>query len=285
MPRSVRRLAAALLPLLALAIACSEVTALPPGSRPFVPPPEYRLWWSMTEACSGLHGSFSSIDWYVVPGATDLPGTHGEYQGEWFVQGNRISLASSEQFDGSLVRHEMLHALLGVDGHPRHQFLDRCAGTVVCEEECIRDAFPFVGPPAGTPIVSASSLQIGVETQPTPTSATEYDGYFALTVTAHNPADHGVLVRLPPYGSGNLGVSFSYLMGTGAENGVGTFVVAYDPQALYFRAGETKHQIFDMRVGDEYEGDIEPGNYVAIGAFANYDGPSQGITIAPERVR
>ena len=236
-------------PLLGLALACNEVTALPPGSRPFVPPPEYRLWWSMTEACSGLHGSFSSVDWYVVPGTTELPGTHGEYQGEWFVQGNRISLASAQQFDGSLVRHEMLHSLLGVDGHPRNQFLDRCAGTVVCERECIRDASPFPDAPAATPIVPASSLEIGLELLPRPTSATAYDGYFGLIVTAHNPADHAVVVRLPPYGSGNLGVSFSYSMGSHADDGVGTFVVAYDPQALFFRPGETKHQIFDMRIG------------------------------------
>jgi hypothetical protein len=281
MARPTRRLALALWPILALALACNEVTALPPGSRLFVPPPEYRLWWNLTEACSGLHGSFSSVDWYVVPGTTDLPGTHGEYQGEWFAQGNRISLASAEQFNGSLVRHEMLHALLGVDGHPRSEFLDRCAGTVVCEDECIRDAFPFPDPPPGTPIVPASALEIGVEMQPTPTSATAYDGYFALIVTAHNPADHAVAVRLPPYGSDNLGVSFSYLMGSRADNGVGTFVVAYDRQALYFRAGETKHQIFDMRIGDEYEGNIHPGNYIASGAFADHDGAPQTITISP----
>lgn len=235
----------------------------------------------MTEACSGLHGSFSSIDWYVVPGTTTLPGTHGEYQGEWFVQGNRISLASAEQFDGSLVRHEMLHALLGVDGHPRSEFLDRCAGTVVCVEECMQDAGAFPDPPAETPIVPASSLQIGVELQPAPTSASEYDGYFALIVTARNPSDHAVLVRLPPYGDDNLGVSFSYLMGTNEHDGVGTFVLAYDPQALFFRPGETKRQIFDMRIGDEYEGDIEPGNYIAIGTFADHASAAQPITISP----
>ena len=281
MSRPFRRLTLALWPLLALALACEEVTALPPGSQSFVPPPEYRLWWSMTEACSGLHGSFSSVDWYVVPGTTELPGTHGEYQGEWFVQGNRISLASAEQFDGSLVRHEMLHALLGVDGHPRNEFLDRCAGTVVCVEECMHDAGAFPDAPAGTPIVSASTLQIGVELQPTPTSATEYDGYFALIVTAHNSADHAVIVRLPPYGDDNLGVSFSYLMGTDDQNGVGTFVLAYDPQAVFFRPGETKHQVFDMRIGNEYQGNIEPGNYIAFGAFANVKGAAQPITMSP----
>ncbi|HEV7702757.1 MAG TPA: hypothetical protein VGO46_00640 [Gemmatimonadaceae bacterium] len=281
MARPFRRLSVALWPLLALVFACDEITALPPGSQPFVPPPEYRLWWSMTEACSGLHGSFSSIDWYVVPGTTALPGTHGEYQGEWFVQGNRISLASAKEFDGSLVRHEMLHALLGVNGHPRSQFLDRCAGTVVCVEECMQDAGPFSGPPAGTPIVPASALQIGVELEPTHASAETDDGYFALVVSAHNPADHAVVAQLPRYGNDNLGVSFSYRMGTDDKDSVGTFVLAYDPQAVFFRPGETKHQVFDMRIGEEYEGNIEPGNYIAVGGFANHNSAALPITVSP----
>jgi hypothetical protein len=281
MARPTRRLILALWPLLALALACEEVTALPPGSQSFVPPPEYRLWWSMTEACSGLHGSFSSVDWYVVPGTTDLPGTHGEYQGEWFVQGNRISLASAEQFDGSLVRHEMLHALLGVDGHPRSEFLDRCAGTVVCVEECMEAAGPFTDPPAETPSVSASTLQVGVELEPDPTSAAAYDGYFGLVVTAHNPADHAVIVRLPPYGDDNLGVGFLYLLGTDTTNGVGTFALAYDKQVTFFRPGETKRQIFDLRIGQVHDGNLSPGNYLVVGSYGGHDGPYQSITLSP----
>jgi hypothetical protein len=281
MARPFRSLTVALWPLLALALACEEITALPPGSQSFVPPPEYRLWWTMTEACSGLHGSLSSVDWYVVPGTTELPGTHGEYQGEWFVQGNRISLASAEQYNGSLVRHEMLHALLGVDGHPRSEFLDRCAGTVVCVEECIQDAGAFPDPPAGTPIVSASTLQIAVQQQPAHASAADYNGYFALDVTATNPADHAVIVRLPSDGGDDLGVSFSYSMGSDSTDAIGATALAYDPQALFFRPGETKHQIFDMRIGDKYGTEVRPGDYIAFGAFANHNSAAQPITVSP----
>jgi hypothetical protein len=281
MTRPFRSLTLVCWPLLAIVLACEEVTALPPGSQAFDPPPEYRLWWSMTEACSGLRGSFSSVDWYVVPGTTNLPGTHGEYQGEWFVQGNRISLASAVQFDGALVRHEMLHALLGVDGHPRSEFLDRCAGTVVCEYECIHDAGAFPDPPAETPVVSTGTLQIGVQIEPDPASASSYDGYFGLVVTAHNPADHDVIVRLPPYGDDNLGVGFLYLLGSDSTNGVGTFAPAYDPQTTFFRAGETKRQIFDLRIGDVHDGNIPPGNYLVQGSFGGHDGPFQPITLSP----
>jgi len=57
--------------------------------------------------------------------------------GYWSLGGSRIVLTECIVDDGSAVRHEMLHAILQVGGHPRAQFLGACAALVDCEGSCI----------------------------------------------------------------------------------------------------------------------------------------------------
>lgn len=264
----------------ALGVACTEVLALPPGSQSFDPPPEYRLWWSMTEACSGLRGSLADIDWYVVPGASVIPGDSRELGGEWFEQGNRIVLAGADQFEGSLVRHEMLHTLLRASGHPRFEFLERCAGVVVCADECIRDAGPAPAPPAGTPLVSPSAIEVSVKILPVPTRASDFGGYFTCIVTAHNPANHAVVVKLPSYGNGKLGVAFEYEISTDSMNKVGTWDFAYDSEEKFFGPGETKEEPFDLVIGDPLQGRLAPGQYLARGYFGDHRSAPISFTLS-----
>jgi hypothetical protein len=265
-----RRLATAVcLALVILAAACTEVLALPDGSERFDPPAEYQLWWNMTKSCSGLGGSLSDVNWFVVPGAETLDGARHEIAGEWFEQGNRIVVAGNSQFDGGLVRHEMLHALVGATNHPRVQFLERCAGYVFCANECIRDAGPAPVPPDGTPVVSPNTLEIGIELQPAPVNPSDFEGYFTFIVTAHNPANHAVITDLSPP-PGMRGISFSYVLITDAHLLTGSnFNFAYDREETYFRAGETKRAVFDMFVGDYLRGGLGPGSYAAYGYFGN----------------
>ena len=136
-----------------LSLACSEITALPAGSQPFDPPESYQLWWNLTKACSGGNGNLADIRWFVVPGATTIHDGNADVNGFWSEDGNRIVLAEHSQLTGSLVRHEMLHALTRRSGHSRSDFLEKCGGTVACIEQCIRDAGPAPRPPAGTPEV------------------------------------------------------------------------------------------------------------------------------------
>jgi hypothetical protein len=265
-----RRLAIAIcLALAAFGPACAEVFALPAGSESFDPPAEYQLWWSMTESCSGLRGSLSDIDWFVVPGVETLPESQNQYAGEWFEHGNRIVLAGNSEFDGGLVRHEMLHALVRASNHPRMQFLERCAGYVFCASECTRDAEPAPVPPVGTPVVSPNTLEIGIELQPAPVNPSNFGGYFTFIVTAHNPANHAVITDLSPP-PGNRGISFSYVLITDAHLLTGSnFTVAYDSEETYFRAGETKRAVFDLFVGEYLRGGLGPGSYTAYGYFGN----------------
>lgn len=267
--------------LAALSSACTELQPLPAGSERFDPPAEYQLWWRMTESCSGLRGSFADVDWSVVPGAESLPGNDSERAAEWFEIGNRIVVAGHYMLDGSLIRHEMLHALLRADGHPRFAFLERCAGTVVCADECMHDAGPAPVPPAGTPIVLPNALEIGIAVEPAPVSTSTFGGYFTLVVTAHNPANHAVVVDLSPY-RGTPGQSFSYDLTTREHLLVGiNFNYADDPENTFFRARETKRAAFDLFAGPHALGGIEPGSYIAYGFFGRALSDSLVVNVSP----
>jgi hypothetical protein len=278
---SPRRLAIAALVLPALlAGACTERYTLPAGSEGFEAPPEYELWWSMTEACSGLRGSLADVDWYVVPNSEYIPGDSRELGGEWYEEGNRIILASEEQHDGSLVRHEMLHALTRAN-HTRLQFLERCAGIVVCAEGCMRDAGPAPTPPAGTPLVSPTALEVSVEVQPAFPSGQHFGGYFTIVVSAHNPQNHAVQIALPPSGDDGPSLSFTYSV-SGSDFRLGSGDRAYDAEGKYFEAGETKREAFDMHLGgDPTYGGLPAGNYTAYGAFGDHGGTHATFTLTP----
>ncbi len=92
---------------------------LPPRSTVLDPPPQYRAWWAKTEACSGLVGNFDTITWRVTPD------DHFYIAGRWVIGAWRtlldhptIYLAAKYQNSEMIVRHEMLHDLIGVPGHP-----------------------------------------------------------------------------------------------------------------------------------------------------------------------
>lgn len=278
--RTRRRIALLCLSLAAAVGACAEVTALPSGSERFDAPPEYQLWWSMVESCSGLKGSLANVDFFVVPGSTYIAVGNGDYDGYWFERGNRIVLAANATTEGTLVRHEMLHALTR-GGHTRYEFLERCGGIVSCEGECIRDAGPPPPPPASTPVVSPSALDIGIELQPSAPADAKFGGYFALIATAHNPANHAVIVQLPSYGDDNLGVSFSYLIGTTTENETGTFYVASDSEEVFFEPGETKRQLFDITIGDSSHVGLLPATYLVRGLYGDHRSAQTSFTISP----
>ena len=226
----------------------------------------------MVESCSARTAPFDNVSWYVIPGATRLSATEPDVQGEWFSGGNRIVLAGSFQLDGSLVRHEMLHALLGAHAsdHPRDEFLGRCAGVVVCEGQCLRDAGAPPSPPEGTPVVPPDSLDIGAEITPAAPGASVAGGYFALTLTARNPTSHAVVVLLPSSSLFVRAVTFSYILHA-AGFSVQNNVRINDASQLLFAPGETKRQVFDFHVGDDAPtGGLPVGDVDVVGAFGSH---------------
>jgi hypothetical protein len=120
-----------LLGILGTLVACEVLgppDPLPENAQQILPPVEYEGWWNTTETCSGLDGSFGEIEWYVVPGANTIPTESGPRVGVWSRSsaGTRIVLAGNYAGSELVVRHEMLHALLGRGGHPPEYFENRC---------------------------------------------------------------------------------------------------------------------------------------------------------------
>lgn len=260
--------------------ACTGITdvGLPTGSQQFSPPPEYQTWWSMTQACSGRTGLLSSVDWYVVSGAVDFQIEGNGISGYWYGATNRIVVAEAAWHSGAFIRHEMLHALLLTGGHPRSEFLGKCAGVVACEGKCVSDGGqpPAVDP--AWPRVSPDALELGVEVAPASPGISINGGYFTITVTAHNPTDHGIVVTLPTSPRAGTSTSFSYnIAGAGGVDDYPT-----DSGDTVFAAGETKRDVFDLYVkGASVDGGLAPGTYTVRGAYGQRWTPARIFAVAP----
>jgi hypothetical protein len=135
---NIGRLAFALATLL-LALACRDALAppeLPAGSESLAAPPAYRRWWADVERCSGLVAAFERVEWFVVPGAQWFNYRGGRYDGLWWSHYHWIALAEARVNDSLVVRHEMLHDLLGRADHPPAYFRQACAAVVSCGVGC-----------------------------------------------------------------------------------------------------------------------------------------------------
>lgn len=114
-----------------LVLGCSvldPVSDLPAGAVEFVPPTSYAGWWDKTQSCAGLTSSMENVTWYVVPGVRTFPTEAGDKVGFWSRSrvGTRIIFAGDYRDHELVVRHEILHELLGREGHPDEYFRDRC---------------------------------------------------------------------------------------------------------------------------------------------------------------
>ena len=135
----------ALATLFAVVGSCRELPAapvvpdLPPGTEALAPLPSYAEWWRATEDCAGTSGDLSRVTWFVVPGRTSFMYGNGQYDGYWWNGVHWILLAGDKVNNALIVRHEMLHELLGRGDHPAEYFQQRCATVVACNEACRED--------------------------------------------------------------------------------------------------------------------------------------------------
>jgi hypothetical protein len=264
------------LALLMAVAACESPTApsLPAGAVRFTPPSIYRLWWALTEQCSGRQGNYDAITWYVVPDARTLPGTNG-FNGIWYGD-NRIVLAGANNgiSAGDLVRHEMLHALLNGGGHPRDMFVRRCGGVVVCVEECLTDAGPAAPPDPAARVEPDSVLEVTVDVAPAAPSSAKWDGYLMMIVHAHNPAPYPLVAERGGFGY--------HLRTPGTDVWYDLPVAA--PEETRFAPGETKSLIFDFHIVSEVglSGNIAPGTWTFNGSYGTVWAASPPtVTVSP----
>lgn len=201
-------------------VACRGVTepgaVLPERAERFAAPAAYRNWWSVTQQCSGLTGDFDAVTFYRVPGSSAfvLP-TGGQANGAWYSNGNIIVVAGDSAYSGEIVRHEMLHALIGaVSGHPVAYYGSKCGGVVACANSCASEV--AASPPlidSNSPLIDASGLQIEASVTPSDLVAGKSSGFMTLRMRITNPHAFSVRVRLAPSGSGStysvFGVNFN----------------------------------------------------------------------------
>lgn len=107
-----------------LLIAVSACGFDPQGDVPLDPPPVYREWWLKTQACSGLTGNFDRIQWSVIEGPS-FACSSGQCAGHW-NNDHHIFLAGDWVMNEMVVRHEMLHDMIGRPGHPAPPFGQGC---------------------------------------------------------------------------------------------------------------------------------------------------------------
>ena len=105
--------------------------SLPLGAEPMAAATTFDAWYAKTEACSGLSGSLQSVQWYVVKGVDTFETDQGQKVGMWERSGSGsvIVVAGNYRNHEMVIRHEMLHSLIGESGHPAEYFVERCSLT------------------------------------------------------------------------------------------------------------------------------------------------------------
>jgi hypothetical protein len=101
-------------------LGCGADAVAPAVHERFDPPAEYRSWFSATEACSGLTGDFERLRFYRVPGE-EFACPSGMCVARWTDE-HHIYMADPFLANEMVVRHEMLHDLIGQAGHPDPPF-------------------------------------------------------------------------------------------------------------------------------------------------------------------
>jgi hypothetical protein len=251
---------------------------LPPNTVPMTAPAVYSLWWNTVEACSGITRPIAAVRWYQVQNTTEFIDYKGrDISGYWSPASNEIVVAEHEALDGELVRHEMLHALTRLPGHPRDEFLGKCAGVVVCVDDCIRDAGP--PPPFHSRPLATDSLELSYRIDPATPAAGKNDGTFMVTVYATNPtADSILAIANPKFGAG-----ISFLWDIRGGFGGRQMQVSFDDSSLVrFKPHETKQQVFDFRIGTDSELTVfPPGEYTLRVAYGFKSSVAAPLTLAP----
>ena len=260
-------------------MSCAFIAApLPSNAQPFTPPAVYARWWAMTEVCSGRSGDLNAVRWYRVPGYQF--NYRGQTIGGFTTQHtDRIVLADQIIEDGSAVRHEMLHALLRRTGHPRSEFLGKCAALVECQDLCVKDAGPWRSSASNYLILPSDSLDVTSHAELLPR---EPDGerWLALLVIVRNQRPHAVIARVR--GSGKVFDTFGFDFRGGPSGGRSGGEVATDSSAVFFQPFEVKQWLFEFRVvSTPRQREVAPGRYVVRGNYGEWGRQADTVTVMP----
>lgn len=225
-------------------------------------PGVYSTWWRMTESCSYRRGDLTAVKWFYVPGATVLRLGGDQVDGIWYSEFNAIVLSDDSRLSGSLVRHEMLHALVG-GSHAGPYFANLCAGVVVCVYDCAAEAASLPPPDDSAPELPASELEVQVDLQPPNPSLAIDDGWVAIVISARNPRTTAVWIPLAPVESGSPYASTFGFTARCIERCDGSYATSSyyytQPPRLGISARAVKRGVLDLQ--------FPPGVYAVRGTF------------------
>ncbi|HEX7980994.1 MAG TPA: hypothetical protein VF461_20470 [Gemmatimonadaceae bacterium] len=273
---SAARVALLLGGLLSVALACHDSTAphVPVGAVALTPPARFAMWWRLTEACSAATGDFASVEWYVVPNTTTLTYENTQVDAFWLGNPDRIVLADARRNDGPIVRHEMLHALLHRNGHPRDAFLTACGGVVQCDGACAVETGGYASPPDAAPELQPREVNPRVDVfTPLPAELAGDGGAVAALITITNPRTEPVWVRLTPRESGDFQYpTFGVIVDNDDPARIAAVGADYSPGGRFaLGAGESRRWI--------WEGALARGRFGVLGYFNADTVPRRVITV------
>lgn len=107
-------------------LGCAADASAPSTHERFEAPAVYRTWFASTQACSGLTGDFERLRFYRVPG-DEFACPSGMCVARW-TDAHEIFVAEAFLQNEMVLRHEMLHDLIGHAGHPDPPFGDAGCG-------------------------------------------------------------------------------------------------------------------------------------------------------------
>ncbi len=278
--------------------ACRDATApRVPNATRFRPPPVYARWWALVEACSGRTADFGRWAWYRVPaGGLRVHGAgDGSASAYADVAGRHVVFEAGQEAVGGVVRHEMLHALLGreyaagtvADAHPPAYFQGRCAGVVDCGYVGCGDAGAApVSAPADAPALPLAGLDVAGEVIPGRVSRAGADRDLTIVVRATNPAPNPGWVALAPTPGASAPAAHwtgfrvvpagQPLPVTDLTRTDVTGTVAVQRQGrVPFGAGEARWQVYDRSAAA-----FAPGEYRVVG-IVNTRQLSAPLTVTP----
>lgn len=220
---------------------CHSESDFPLSAVPFAPPAQFRAWWEIVESCSGRRARFDDVKWFQVLSGEIL--VQGESAvGAWFADGNRIALLGEGDYSGPLVRHEMLHAILGSGKHSTDYFEEKCGDVVVCGRVC---GLPkLVSDP--TPL-SLDQVELSVEAYPRFPSLSLHEGRMSFVLKIRNTTS--ATAYLPQYRYALGWCASGVLLSSESDPDRIAFVCDYPFSGGYtaiYGPGETRSFVFDI---------------------------------------
>ena len=191
---------------------------------------------------------FSTIGWYKAAGLT-IRGEHAG--GIWFEHKNRIVMSNAYIPDGFVVRHEMLHAILGMGAHPPDMFRIACADEVACGRAC-RDSTAL--PDAVE--IPVGRLQVKADFFPASPSITEHGQRAVVVVHVRNPTISNVFVPASRFAQSGCAVGFQIASAKLDRVARRCRTFNYNPVdgRVYFRRGENRRMVFEVDFGISLNG-------------------------------